>query len=99
MQQVVIPQERNSERITEQIVDAPLPQVMGGIVESEYVAPALAVARRRRTVKGVASAPAVAYTAPAAVIEYLASSPAVTCAAPAPVIESHLPLLVQHLLQ
>ena len=38
MQQVVIPQESNSERIT---VDVPVPQV---IVESEYVGPPPAVA-------------------------------------------------------
>ena len=46
------------------------------------------VARRRRTVKSVASALAVAKTAPATVIEYVASSPAVTCVAPAPVIDN-----------
>ena len=101
LQQVVISQERNYERITEQTVNVPVPQVMEGIVESEYVAPA----RRRRTVKSVASpldgaktapatviefvasSPAIAYAAAESVTEYVASSPAVTCAAPAPVIE------------
>ena len=57
VQQVVIPQERNSERITEQTVDVPVPHVTEGIVESEFVAPALAVARKRRTVKSVACLP------------------------------------------
>ena len=75
----------------EQTVSAPIPQVMEGIVESEYVPPAPAVARRRRAGKSVASAPAVTFSALASVIEYVASSSAVICAAPAPVIECVAP--------
>ena len=62
----------------EQTVDVLVPQDMKGI---EYVAPAPAVARRRRTAKRVAPAPAAAYAVPARVIEYVAPSPAGTCAA------------------
>ena len=103
MQQVVIPQERNSERITELTVVVPIPQDMKGI-EIEYLAPAPAVARRRRTSKilapalaaacaapdrvlCVASSPAVAYAAPTPVSEHVAPTPAVSYAAPAPLIE------------
>ena len=59
-----------SERIMEQTVDAPVREVMEGIVESEYVAPAPAVARRRLAGKSVASVPAVTFSAraPAPVI-------------------------------
>ena len=71
--QVAIPQEHTSERIMEQTVDAPFPQAMEGIVESEYVAPAAAM--RRRTGKYVAPAPAAACAAPATVKECVASSP------------------------
>ena len=63
----------------DQTVDAPVPQSMEGIVESGYVQPTTTVARRRRSVKGVASAPAVTYAARAAVIEcveYVAPAPA-----------------------
>ena len=47
----------------------------------------LAVARRWRTAKRVASAPAAAFAAPAPVIEFVAPLLAGTCAAPAPVTE------------
>ena len=79
--QVVIPQERNSERIMEHAED------MEGIVEVDHVAPALAAARRRRTGKYAASALAVAYATPATVSEYVASSLGVACAASALVVE------------
>ena len=74
--QVAIPQEHTSERIMEQTVDAPCPQALEGIVDSECVAAAPAAARRRRTGKYMAPAPAAAYAAPATVKEYVASSPA-----------------------
>ena len=54
--QVVYPQEHNSERIMEQTVDAPVSQATKGTVEFDCVAPALAVARKRRTGKSVAGA-------------------------------------------
>ena len=87
IQQVVIPQKRNSERITEQTVSVPVPQVMEGIVESELWRPHLPSPGGGGRSKSVASARAVAFTAPATVIEDVASSLAVTCAAQAPVTE------------
>ena len=78
---VVIPQERNFERTIEQTIeDMKRPEI-------EYVAPALAVARRRRLALSVAPAPVAAYAAPAPVAENVASSPSVTSAASAPVTE------------
>ena len=59
---------------------------MEGIVEGEYVAPALAVAYAAPApvIEHAASSPAVVYTASASVSEYVAPAPAVSCAAPAP---------------
>ena len=73
-----------------QTVNAPAPQIMERMFESGYLAPTSAVARRRRSVKGVTSAPAVTCAVPAAVIEcveYVAPAPAGTYAAPATVSE------------
>ena len=87
-------QERNSERITEQTVDVPVPQDMKGI-EIECVAPAppppgdgarpRGGARTCRCLRSacsseeyVAPTPAVSYAVPAPLIEYVASEPAFT---------------------
>ena len=87
---VVFPQERITERIMEQTCDAPVPQDVKPL-EIEYVAPALAVTRKRRQIKRAAPAPAPAYadvacTAPDPGIEYM-PAPAGICAAPTPGIE------------
>ena len=90
MQQVNIPQERTFERIMEQTVDVPVPHETKG-TEIVYMAPAPAVARRRRTAKSVAPAPATTHAAPDPATEYAAPSPAGTRTAPAPVIECSSP--------
>ena len=81
--QVVLPQERISQRIMEQTVDTPFPQAMGRTVDSEYLEPGPAAARRWRTGKYGASVPAAVSAAPATVKEYVASSPADTYELPA----------------
>ena len=48
--QVVFPQERNSERTMEQIIDTAVPQDVKG-PELDFMAPALAGTRRRRLAK------------------------------------------------
>ena len=80
----------------EQSVDTPFLQAMARTVESEYVEPGPAAARRRRTGKYGASDPAAVYAAPATVKEYVASSPSDTYAIPAPVTDCLIPRL-QHL--
>ena len=83
------------EHIVEHTVDVPVPQDMEGI-DTEYVAAAPAVTRRRRTGKCTASSPAVARATPGPVIENVAPviefmSPAGVHAAPTPVIEHAVP--------
>ena len=73
-----VPQERVSERIVEQTVDAPVPQAMEGIVESD-VSSALAVtcvalAAVIEYVEHVAPSPAAAHAVPAPGSEHVAST-------------------------
>ena len=80
------------EHIVAHTVDVPVPQDVEGI-DTEHVAPAPTVARRRRTGKCTASSPAVARATPDPMIEYVApviefKSPAAT-----PVIDSEDPVI------